>query len=435
MSFFKTTFILFVATLASACIAGEVAPVKKTVAHTQFFLNGKLDKNQSKEFLPELIASTQDSRLDMWFKMPKGATARIASIKKAYYGEQFALFPLIRNASTKDGKFKLKYSITASAPDGKTLDIVKDSVFEGEKKSDNDVIIAPDIIDIKFDDRYQSGRYSFSISATDEIANKTVTNTTFVNVVKWQSPQPITSASKLDEAFKTFHLNPSAELLYSMFFSKELDFEDKLSPYKINFIIMGFFQKGFKKYDFLIDEIARNFDKFDALDKSKILLLTRFLNKGIDDSKLTEKQLKYKNALKKADIPNPYEVWHKVLAPTQIDLLWGEFYASGAYQPIRRIMNLFANEAEGKYVKEMLQQKARPTTQEQRNKFAMGVLHLSAVKSILRNAEDCDLVDQYCVWAYENKDLPEISERFAKKYFDNSKPKSQLLETLDSLRF
>ncbi len=440
MQFLKTLLTIVAMLTASVCFGvGDATSSQlqqKVVSHNKFILNGKLDNNSSKEFLPELIASEQDSQLDMWFKMPQGATANLSSIKKARLGEQFSLFPLIRNASIKDGKFKLKYSISASAPDGKVLDIVKDATFQGEKKSSHDVIICPDIIDIKFDKRYQSGKYSFSISATDEIANKTVSNSTFVEIVKWQAPAPIKDARQLDEAFKNFHLKPSAELLYSMFFSKELDIEQKQSPYRINFIIMGFFKTAFKKYDFLIDEIKENFDKFDNLDKSKIILLSRFLNNfEIPDAKLNQTQKKYKDALKRAEIPNAYEIWHRLLAPTQIDLLWGEFYASGAYKPIRRMMNLFANEAEGKDVKRMIAQKKRPSDEAQWNKFTIGMLHLVSVKSILRNAQDCDLVDQYCVWAYENKDLPEESMRFAKKYFDLSQPHSQFKEAFNSISF
>ena len=431
---FKYALVLIVSIFFCSLVSAQ----KKDVCHKQFLLNGKIENISDKSFLPEIIASTQDSELDMWFRMPKGATAQITSISKARFGEKFTLLPLIKNVSAKDGMFKLKYTITATAPDGNVLDIVKDATFEGKKSDNLGAIICPDIIDIKFDKRYQGGRYAFAIYATDEIAQKTVSNTTFVDIVKWEAPKPIESAKDLDDAFRYFHQKPSADLLYSMFFSKKLDIEQKQSPYHINFIIMGFFKAAFNKYDFLIDEILSNFDKFDNLDKSKIILLLRFLNKpDLKDSMLSKRQIEYRQMLKKADIPNPYENWHRFLGPTQIDLLWGEFYATGAYKPLRRILNLFANKEEGTQAKEIIKSKKRPADKSQWNKFTVGMLHLAAVQSVLRNAQECDLADQYCVWAYENKDLPEESMEVAKDYFDNSQPseQSQFKRMFNSIKF
>jgi hypothetical protein len=185
-------------------------------------------------------------------------------------------------------------------------------------------------------------------------------------------------------------------------------------------MMIGFFKTAFNRYDFLIDEIIKNFENFQPAEKAKIVLLLRVLNKkSIPLSKLSSNEIKYKQSLDKAVIPNPYEQWDRVLAPAQMDMLWGDFYATGAYKPIRRIMNLLMNEKEGKIAQEMIAQKRRPQTKKEINQFTMGMLHILAVKSLIRNADICDRADQYCIWAIENNDLPEESMSVIKPLFEN----------------
>ena len=419
--------------LSMSSQAQQLKPEVKVAPHKQFILNEKLDKNESTDFQPQIIASTIDADMDAWYKMPKGAIPQLTSINTIRFGEKFSLFPLIRNASVKDGKFKLKYTITATAPDGKNLIIVDNATYEGIKKDSHDVIVCPDIIDIKLDEQYQKGTYTFTISAFDENTKINVSNSTKIEIIDWKAPKPIEDPQLLDQAFYTFHLKPSAEFLYSMFFSKQLNFEQKRAPYQLNFMMLGFFKAAFLHYDFLIDEIVKDFEKFDPQSRTKIILLRRVLGKKpILHSKLSAIEIKYQQNLQKATIPNPYEHWDKVLAPAQMDMLWGEFYANGTYKPVRRVMNLLMNEKESKIVQVMINQKRRPQTEKEINQFTMGMLHILAVKSLLRNANISDRVDQYCVWAIENNDLPKESMDVIKPLLGNeSQEESQFKKTFD----
>ena len=429
----RITTILLAMIFTISLQAQQVKPEVNITPHTQFILDNKLDKNENKQFDTQIIASTIDADMDAWHKMPKDAIPQLTSVNKVRFGEKFSLFPLVRNASIKDGKFKIKYTITATAPDGKNLTIVDSASYEGAKKTLYDILACPDIIDIKLDSQYQKGVYYFTIAVLDEIAKKNVSNTTKVEIIDWVAPAPIDSDDILDKAFYTFHLKPSAELLYSMFFSKKLNLLKRNAPYQLNFMMLGFFKAGFLHYDFLVDEISKNFSNLKPDEKSKAILLMRILGKKPIDEKLLSKiEIKYQRNLQKANIPNPYEHWDKVLAPAQIDMLWGEFYANGNYKPIRRIMNLLINSKEADIVEQFIKQKRRPKTQKETNQFTMGMLHILSIKSLLRNANICDRVDQYCVWAIENKDLPEESMKVIEPLLGNKpEPQTQLKKLLD----
>ena len=396
---------------------GDSAAQPKSASHGKFYIDENPVKPDGKKLKASILPSTMDGELDAWFRMPRNAVPRLTTIKKARFGEKFSLFPMIENAAVKDGKFSLKYSITAVAPDGAELEIVKNAAFGSSKNSKAAAVVCPDIIDLRFDKRYQSGRYVFRLSVSDEVSGEKTSGESAVELVAWQAPEPVKGADVLNSMFNTFHTKPSADLLYAMFFSKDLDLEDARAPYRLNFTILGFFKAGFLKYDFLIEEIMANFAKFDSADRNKIILISRAAGKPpILDSLLSPAEQSYQKSLFAAEIPNPYEEWHKTLAPVQMDMLWGEVYATGAYKPLRRIMNPLMNAKEAQFMMGVKASKKRPARRDF-NKFTMGAIHVIALKSILQNAADCDLADQYCVWAIENRDLPEASLKALEPYF------------------
>ena len=430
-----TTFIAF--TIASIGAFANDAPIAKPkyLPIEKIVIDSQLQQSSTDNKLDAvIIATTQSPEFDIWHKMPKGATPQISSTKKIYFNEKFSLLPIVYNASVKDGKFKLSYTISASAPDGENMVIVENANFEGEKKSTSDILNCPDVIDIKFDKKYQNGKYAFTITVKDLISEQKVSNTVYLEVCQWKAPEPMKDSQMVEKAFFAFYLKPSPELLYSMFFSKNMKFEQPDAPYGLNYMILGFFRAGFNTYKFLVNEILHNFDKYTDHEKARIILLMRVLEKPlIKDELLNKKQIQYQKNLARAEIPNPYEDWHPVLAAIQLDLLLGEFYANGTYRPVRRMMNLLANEKQHKKAEEMIAKKQRPKTKAQWNEFTMGILHKVAVKSLIHNSNISPLFDQYCVWAIENNDLPKESVAVAKRImgFEEQEPSNFKKATSD----
>ncbi len=428
----KTPAILaFLAATALAAALPEPAQARRThlgtlsIAHTEFTLDGKtLGIGAGGGFEPLLIASTQSPEMDAWLKMPNGAAPFLVSIKSAYLGEKFSLYPIVRAPSPKNGKIKIRYSVVAASPAGERLQIVDDAVYEATDMKTSAFVACPDIVDVSFDDRFQTGKYVFSITALDENSNRAATNSTSVELQKWHFPkQTIDDEKLLQRAFLDFHLNPSPDVLCAMYFSKKLDLSSKSAPHGLNYLLLGFFKSGFARFSFAFHDILENFASFDNLDKAKIILLNSVLGKpAIPDAKLSPAQIKYQNNIRRAEIPNPYEDWHKVMGVAQLDMLWGDFFATGAYKPVRRIMNLMINADEADFAMKLKNAKLRPQNDTEWNKYNVGLLHVAALRSLLRNAEMFDIVDQYCVWAVENGDLPEKSAKVLAPYFDRRKP-------------
>ena len=82
---------IFIAALAAAVFAagapaqtGAETPQKneKPPVHNRVIIDGKIDNNADPDFIPQLIASTQDPDFDAWLKMPKNAVPQISTVKK-----------------------------------------------------------------------------------------------------------------------------------------------------------------------------------------------------------------------------------------------------------------------------------------------------------------------------------------------------------------
>ena len=85
----------------------------------------------------------------------------------------------------------------------------------------------------------------------------------------------------------------------------------------------------------------------------------------------------------------------------------GEFFADGTYRPIRRIIDLLSLTEEANFADSMAEQKKRPSNPEEKRKFMLGILHKAALMTLAKNSYEIALVRKYCMWAMENKDIPQ----------------------------
>lgn len=361
-------------------------------------------------FSAQVVASPQDKKMEWWFNQPANSAPHVIQISSVYFHQEFSLFSFFENASIKDGKFHIKYTITSTDPKGKKTIVAKDIVQKGSKASKSIIVASTEIVGACFDKNNPDGLYTFEISAKDEISGETSTSKTHLRVVDWNAPIPMNDKKEVVNAIFNFYKNPSPESLYMIFYSNELNLEQRGAPNDLNYIYAGFFRSAFMRNSFLTPFLRDKFPSMSPLDRAKTIYLFALMDEArIDFNILTESEKKYQDAMRKANIPAPYAKWDKILGAVQIDLLWGEFFADGTYKPIRRIMDLLAYTEEGNFTLRMLTEKRRPKNREEWEKMMMGAYHSAALNSILDYASQFELIRNYCRWAIQNKDIPESS--------------------------
>ncbi len=372
----------------------------------------KLAENNSATFVARITPSVQDSKMEWWFNLPTNSAPNVIAIDKVLYFQNFSIFSFFENAAIVDGKFNVTYSISSTDPNGKRTVVAENISMKGEKLSQGVIVASTHAVQACFNKMSPKGKYTFEITAKDEISGATSKGETIVTLSEWNASGPLLGKKTVELAILNYHKNPSPELLYSIFYSPDLDLEQKGAPNDLNYIYLGFIRSAFLRNSFLSPYIRNTFPTMSTLDRAKTLYLFSIIDEArIDFNLLTETERKYQDAMRKADIPAPYADWNPVLGAVQIDMLLGEFLADGTYKPIRRIMNLLSFVEEGNFAFTMLTEKRKPANREEWKKMMMGVYHNAAIHTILNNAERFELVRKYCKWALENKDIPESTHK------------------------
>ncbi len=365
-------------------------------------------EGNSAKFVAQIIPSAQDSKMEWWFNLPANSAPNVIQTNRVFYFQNFSIFSFFENAAIVDGKFNVSYSISSTDPKGKKSVVAENISMKGEKLSQGVIIASTHAVQACFNKISPKGKYVFEISAKDEISGATSKNEVLVELEEWVTPTPIVGKKEVEYTILNFYKNPSPESLYSLFYSRDLNLEQKGAPNDLNYVYLGFFRAAFLRNSFLASHIRKEFPTMSTLDRAKTLFLFAIIDEArIDFNILTESEKKYQDAMRKADIPAPYADWNPVLGAVQIDMLLGEFLADGTYKPVRRIMDLLSFAEEGNYAINMLSQKKRPSNQAEWRKMMLGVYHNVAVRSLLDNSERFELFRKYCKWALENKDIPE----------------------------
>ena len=364
------------------------------------------------DFSAQVAASTLDPKMEWWFNLPADSAPNIVQTERVYFHQDFSVFAFFDKAAVKDGDFDIEYSIYSVYPDGKRAKAADNIRLKGKKLSKDIIVASNEYVGVCFDKNYREGVYTFEIEARDKIAGAVSKSSTQVRLSEWTPPAPMLDAALVKKSILGFYLNPSPDTLYSLFFSKSLDLEQKGAPNDLNFINLGFLRAAFKRNSFLLPPMRENFAGFKPLDRAKIIFLFAVLDEArIDFNILTPAERDYQDAMRKAKIPDPYAEWDPVIGAAQIDMLWGEFFADGTYKPIRRIMDLLAYAEEAKFTQACLSAGKRPESRADWKKFMYGAYHSVALQSLLRNSERFPLVKKYCMWALENGGLPDSTYR------------------------
>ncbi len=401
-----------VAAIISALFAisagAQITVQRQAQPSTQHPAIGQKPPSPSRLLHPMLFVSAQDPSMDWWFRIPSDSGPHLAEMRRAFYGQDFSVFPFAEGMGEKDGKFNLKYEIIVKKPDGNSVKVAEVPNFSGELPDPNMIVACPDIVGAKFDSSYPEGKYIFVMKLTDATSGKTAEDSTYVTLCKWSFPNPLVGESTVAEYIRTYYMQPNPENLYAIFYSKNLNLEQSDAPNKLNYIYVGFLKAAFAKNKFLLPIIRDKFPTMDKLDRIKTIFLLAILDEPrFPKEEISEKEFEYQVKIRQADIPNPYAEWHPIIGAAQIDLLWGEFFADGTYRPIRRIIDLLSLTEEANFADSMAEQKKRPSNPEEKRKFMLGILHKAALMTLAKNSYEIALVRKYCMWAMENKDIPQ----------------------------
>ncbi len=340
-----------------------------------------------------------DSAMDVFFKVPAN-TALIPSISKVYRNEKFIYFPLAVNIVEKDGEsYRVKYSLSLRDPDGSEKPIFGE-IVEGVAQNAKTIQFVANI-GVILEDSDPLGKYEFIYELENLTNGRKAKTITSVELAEWARPEPMASAEEIGDAVWDFNENYLPTTLYSIMTSKALDYRMGNGA---NPTLYSFFKFAFERNEFLLAYLAAEFPQMDPLCRANVCILFESFGKsgmlkGASAKELEEAVEFVRNAEAEKD-KNMGSV---------IDFLWGEFFATGKYEPIEKIIGFTKFKAEGKKTLAMMRGEKAGMTDEV---LRMGIAYIVSGWSIDARMQKGSLLYKYVRSYLAGKDEKDVKNFF-----------------------
>jgi hypothetical protein len=237
------------------------------------------------------------------------------------------------------------------------------------------------------------------IEMTDETTGINAASEIAYEVKEWTWP---TGDAGLNDIANYYNaLNP--DLLHRLAFGKTLKLEDWKTPEDFNPSIVSFLKYAYLRHAFLLDHYRAEFKSRNPAERKRILLLLAVTGqKPMTPEALTAEEKTYEERLGAIASHDPYA---SLDTPDDLDRLWGEFFATGNYKPVRRLIDSLAYMKEASVADGFLKHKTPPRTPREKSDFQKGMIFKTGIWSIDSNCKQHELVAEYCLYALAHEDL------------------------------
>lgn len=370
-------------------------------------LSTLLSASHASKFDAMVVPSLMDSDMDAWYKVPPNSGPNIHRATSVYQGQMFNLLIFFRGYSAdKNNNLHVRYDVQVYDPDGNpTNDKASDILaYQGPMSNPEALMLNQQYLKIVFTEKYQTGSYKIEVTAYDKNSGKNFTSVTPIELILFELPEKFESQQKAGEWIMGYYKNPDPVKAIS---GVQSIVEPDTKWANDNLNILTFFRRIFTDNSFLFTNIARNFNSLSKEDQKKLLLISAISNDLELQSVVTgedkEELLKFYTSAKEIKFPDMNE---EINSPVQLDILWSEFFTTGKYEPIKKIVSALALEKYKGNLDRIKAGEIEITREVERNAY-LEATYGSAVWSLLSNCKQMPLVFNYCVFIYENEPLDE----------------------------
>jgi len=352
------------------------------------------------------VLTEQSPTLDWWVKVPANTGSQVNPVKKVYPGQTFFLIPFVAGYGLKDDhQFDLSYSLVKVSPDASREEILKDSPIKG-RSADARVLQAPqNFTGGMFEESDAYGTYRFTLQMKDAVSGAVMEKESVVEFSPWKRPdEDAFTAQQLQSGYFKYYANPDPDWLWLSFLSDEISLEQSGSPQGFNMVLLSFYKNAFARYGFLLPRLDEAFDKATPGQRLKIILLYAMLDRPqIADDRLNQDERAYQLQMRQWQPPAPYVSLDR---PESVEWLWGEFFATGTYKPLRKLCDGLLLASYAQEPERVLKQKdeVAPADMEA---FWKGKAFAALMRSSLLYGGQSPLARQYLGYVLENEPMPQ----------------------------
>jgi hypothetical protein len=173
--------------------------------------------------------------------------------------------------------------------------------------------------------------------------------------------------------------------------------------YSENGTCLGFFEQVLSDNPWLLPHVIARLEKTDGPEREFLTILLAYAKR--DDHAFPDQ---LPEAVRDAIRTHQYENWpvptEEPLQGAQLDVLWGRFFASGRYEPIRALVGVFAYYPYKDAIAEYKKLEKKPTKPPV--EFYKSIVFGAATWSLTSNIQQDKVVRDYCEGILIRKELP-----------------------------
>lgn len=356
-----------------------------------------------------LIKTIDYSFKEKWNKTPATALLLLTTCDRVYKQQSFFISLVVSDyAADTKGISNVEYSLKITAPDNSVYFYQENlPSLKGKILNKDNMHLSNALVNVRFEDKDAFGKYSIEVKVNDLISGKSKSVRSDIELSEIPSFKNITinNDDEFMNWFNNYYMNPHPEsaLAYYLYYanSKLSEADDKFWP------IFSLFNEIFSNNPFLLNQIADCFNLQE--DRTKIYLVYLIQYSKIDDGRFLKdlKGIEGEAFMKVKEESFP-DIYGELNEPTQLDMLWSVFFATGSYKPILKFIKTLDY---AKYQKDYENFSRSKKTEADKLKVIKYAMYKAIVWSLNSNCHQHRLVCDYCKWAEQFEDLTKIQKK------------------------
>lgn len=299
------------------------------------------------------------------------------------------------------------YSIKIIKPDNSVYFSQENlPVVNGKISNKNNLQMSDAILKVCFENNDAFGNYKIEIEIVDKVSgkSKSIQSDIILATLPSYKQVQIKDDDAFSKWFSNYYENPNPEeaLDYYLYYS-----QSKLSDEESSFWpVFSVFLEITKNNSYLFPQIIDCYKSQDLKTKIYLLYLLTYSNIVTNDffDKLEGDE---KDTYKKIKDSPFIDVYGTISDPSQLDMLWGTFMASGSYKPILKLIQTLDYT---KYQGDLDKFKKSKQTPEDRQNAINNAIYNSLTWSLKSNCKQHKLVKEYCDWAINYENLSNVQK-------------------------
>jgi hypothetical protein len=353
----------------------------------------------------QAVVSSDYSFYDQWYRTISESVPLVNKSEKVYHDQALFVYVFFSGYGIDSlDMADVNYNLKIFKPDNSLLEEhLKILGYKGKIVNPNNLILSIANLRFNFELTEPTGNYRVEVELIDKILNEKITANSQVSLSEISLSSTINSDSLLGKWLETYYQTPTPELAVDAF----IYFTKSDLRTKVEESVFAFFRELFSHNLYLVLHLISKYDFQDETTRNDILMLIAFLNVDVSEfiNKLPQNKLHaYQQLKKNSNLFDYSDLEH----PTQIDMIWSEFFASGRYGTIRRLVDALSFSQYNGAI-DLYNNSGKDESLEKN--ALLEASYKSAVWSLGANAATHKLVKDYLMYILKNEQLDDNTRK------------------------